>query len=93
MTIPYVCPMKIEIEDPQVASSVAKDEDLLRSLCQKEATKFSRYLRETQPNFPDGLVKWEAHIIAVYLFHNLGGALNATTIAGLLSEEGQDGQA
>jgi hypothetical protein len=85
---------RVEPIDPANADIVAKGGDPLRALCRKEAEAFSQWLRENEPNFPDGFFEWERQALHVYLYKKARGLDEfAAKATGDLPPGEQDGAA
>jgi hypothetical protein len=52
------------------------DKSYLRSLCQKEVNRFDTYLRAVDPQFRDGLSKFERVAIEGYLYQKSKGHID-----------------
>lgn len=63
----------------------------LRSLCQKEVQLFEDYVRRSDPQFRDGLARFERLAIEGYLYQKVKGHLDETTEADSLPTERPDG--
>ena len=49
----------------------------LRSLCQKEAARFEQYVQRVDPQFRDGLAKWELRAVEGYIYQKVKGHIDA----------------
>ena len=74
--------------DPAMLSG---DPDGLRSLCRKEVDRFDEYLRRTDPQFRDGLARFERLVVEGYLYQKAKGHLDANQETDQLPMEGNDG--
>lgn len=77
--------------DPEVAEKLLNDPKALRNLCRKEVESFDSYLRQADPQFTDGLAKWESLVVEGYIYQKLRGHLDAHHHQDHDSKEGQDG--
>ena len=55
---------------------VRSDSTYLRDLCQKEALRFDEYLRDVDPQFRDGLARFELLAIEGYLYQKAKGHID-----------------
>ncbi len=53
------------------------DSKLLRNLCRKEAESFDEYLRQVDPQFKEGLARWELLAVEGYIYQKLKGHIDA----------------
>jgi len=92
--------MKIELDfadfqedELELAVSTADkgNSEPLRSLCRKEVESFDRYLRSVDPQFREGLAKFERMSIEGYLYQKLRGRFDAKKSQPGLPTERQDG--
>lgn len=74
--------------DPEVLKAGS---DQLRSLCRNEVNAFEAYVQRTDPQFRDGLARFERLAIEGYLYQKVKGHLDANTKADGLPMEGNDG--
>lgn len=63
----------------------------LRSLCQKEVNLFDSYLRRTDPQFRDGLSRFERLAVEGYIYQKARGHLDAQESPSNLPQERNDG--
>jgi hypothetical protein len=63
----------------------------LRSLCRKEVDRFDEYLRRTDPQFRDGLARWERLAVEGYLYQKVKGHLDEDNKTDNLPVERDDG--
>lgn len=63
--------------DPSAAEALTEGSQVLRDLCQKEVESFDQYVRVVDPQFADGLSKWECRAIEGYLYQKLKGHIDA----------------
>jgi len=75
--------------DPTVLSG---SPDQLRSLCRKEVDRFDEYLRRTDPQFRDGLARFERLAVEGYLYQKAKGHIDASEEKDHLPVERQDGE-
>jgi hypothetical protein len=54
-----------------------KDPGYLRSLCQKEVSRFEQYVQAEDPQFKDGLSRFERLAIEGYLYQKARGHIDA----------------
>jgi hypothetical protein len=66
--------------------------DQLRSLCRKEVDRFDEYLRRTDPQFRDGLARFERLAIEGYIYQKAKGHLDASEETDHLPVERKDGE-
>jgi hypothetical protein len=75
--------MEVQMVDGSFSMSVTADADklsdpsYLRALCQNEVDRFNEYLRATDPQFKDGLAKFEKLAIEGYLYQKAKGHIDA----------------
>ena len=77
--------------DPAVVEEVLNDSKALRDLCRKEVESFDSYLRSVDPQFTDGLAKWEVRVVEGYVYQKLKGHIDAHHHPDHNPKEGQDG--
>ena len=78
--------------DPSAVEDVLKGgSQLLRDLCRKEVESFDEYLRRVDPQFTDGLSKWESLVVQGYIYQKLKGHIDAQDHQGNDSKERTDG--
>jgi hypothetical protein len=82
---------KLTVEADQ--ERVRSDSAYLRDLCRKEAACFDEYLRTTDPQFRDGLARFELLAIEGYLYQKAKGHFDESNPDHSHSVEGQDGAA
>jgi hypothetical protein len=56
---------------------LTRDPSYLRSLCQKEVSRFVDYVQHEDPQFRDGLAKFERLAIEGYLYQKARGHIDA----------------
>jgi len=91
--------MRIELEfdapqeefDAAVETAAKGNAEPLRSLCRKEVESFEQYLKASDPQFREGLAKFERMSIEGYLYQKLRGHLDAKKSQPGLPTERQDG--
>lgn len=71
---------------------LARDPSYLRSLCQKEVDRFVDYVQHEDPQFRDGLAKFERFAIEGYLYQKAKGHIDAFYGQKLQHPEGKDGK-
>jgi hypothetical protein len=59
------------------ADPLVKSPGYLRSLCQKEVSRFEEYVRAEDPQFADGLSRFEKLAIEGYLYQKARGHVDA----------------
>jgi len=62
--------------DPKYIEKL-RDPSYLRSLCQKEVSRFEEYVRTEDPQFQDGLSRFEKLAIEGYLYQKVRGHVDA----------------
>ena len=72
--------------------SVLENPERLRSLCRKEVERFDEYLRRTDPQFKDGLARFERLAVEGYLYQKARGHLDASEEKSHLPVERKDGE-
>jgi len=75
--------------DPDV---LTKGSHQLRSLCLKEVNAFEAYVQKTDPQFKDGLSRFERFAIEGYVYQKIKGNFDADTEENQLHMERQDGK-
>jgi hypothetical protein len=73
------------------SSQVSQDPKVLRSLCQKEVSLFDNYLRRTDPQFSDGLSRFERLAVEGYIYQKARGHIDAQENPSNLPPERNDG--
>ena len=68
-------PIRLVIDDPQLAEQVRDGGPSLRSLCQKEVDAFDAYLRRYGAEYAEGLAKFERLAIEGYIYQKIRGHL------------------
>ena len=71
---------------------LARDPSYLRSLCQKEVSRFIDYVQHEDPQFREGLARFERLAIEGYLYQKARGHIDAFYGKDLHPMERQDGQ-
>jgi len=82
---------KLTVEADQ--ERIESDSAYLRDLCRKEASRFDEYLRTTDPQFRDGLAKFELLAVEGYLYQKAKGHIDENNPEGSHTVEGNDGAA
>lgn len=70
---------------------LGKGPSYLRSLCQKEVSRFEEYVRTEDPQFKDGLSRFEKLAIEGYLYQKARGHVDAFHSKDLRSMERKNG--
>ena len=69
-----------------------KDSKALRSLCENEVELFDRYVRRADPEFRDGLSRFERLAVEGYVYQKARGHFDAQENPSNLPPERNDGQ-
>ena len=77
--------------DPEVAKEILNNPQALRDLCRKEVESFDSYLRSVDPQFTDGLARFEFRVVEGYVYQKLKGHIDAFHHQDYNSKEGQNG--
>ena len=78
--------------DPKaIEEALNGDPQILRDLCRKEVELFDMYLRKVDPQFKDGLAKWECLVVEGYIYQKLKGHIDAQDRESNDSKERNDG--
>jgi hypothetical protein len=80
--------LTVNVDDPD---RVRSDATYLRDLCRKEASRFDEYLRTTDPQFRDGLARFELLAVEGYLYQKAKGHIDEEDGNRVDTVEGQDG--
>ena len=83
----------LKVTDPETAKAVAEGGAPLRSLCQKEVSKFEDYLREYGGEYGEGLARFERLAIEGYIYQKVRGHFDGQEKADLSGDprEHEDG--
>lgn len=71
---------------------LAREPGYLRTLCQKEVARFTDYVQHEDPQFREGLAKFERLAIEGYLYQKAKGHIDAFHSQDVRPTERQDGE-